>query len=181
MEMMKVEAALALGLFTTATTAPLCGLQTGAAEEIARIAADPTVQRAMDVIVELEDRIGRPVVLIERKYPPPGWALPGGFVDVGESLERAALREAWEETSLRVRLQALLGCYSDPARDPRSHTISTVYLARASGSPVGADDAARAQVFQLSNLPEDIVFDHRQILRDYAEYRESGRRPPARR
>jgi len=119
----------------------------------------PTV----DIIIEVEGGI----VLIKRRNPPPGWAIPGGFVDYGETVEEAAVREAREETSLDVRLTRLLGVYSDPARDPRSHTISTVFVAAASGKPVAQDDAAEAGVFTGDNLPEEIAFDHRKILEDY--------------
>jgi len=97
----------------------------------------------VDIIVELTDRPENPIVLIERRYPPYGWALPGGFVDVGETLEQAAVREAEEEISLVVSLKSLLGCYSDPARDKRGHTVSAVYVAEATGSPIAADDASR--------------------------------------
>ena len=83
----------------------------------------------VDIIIEMNDRDERPIVLIERKHPPHGWAIPGGFVDVGESVEDAARREALEETGLAVRLETLLGCYSNPARDPRGHTASVVYIA----------------------------------------------------
>jgi len=93
-----------------------------------------------DVVIEVGDRI----VLVRRKHPPPGWAIPGGFVEVGETVETAAVREALEETGLRVTLTALLGVYSDPARDPRHHTISTVYVGSAEGAPLGGDDAAEA-------------------------------------
>ncbi len=104
----------------------------------------PTV----DIIIEIRDARGREgIVLIERKNPPPGWALPGGFVEYGESLETAAVREAWEETSLRVRLVEQLGTYSDPARDPRRHTISTVFIARAEGTPAARDDAKNLGIF----------------------------------
>ena len=119
----------------------------------------PTV----DIIIEVEGGI----VLIERKNPPHGWAIPGGFVDYGETVEAAAVREAKEETCLDVELTRLLGVYSDPLRDPRSHTISTVFVAMAAGLPVAADDAADAGVFTEDTLPEDIAFDHREILRDY--------------
>lgn len=119
----------------------------------------PTV----DIIIEVEGGI----VLIERKNPPYGWAIPGGFVDYGEKVEDAAVREAKEETSLNVKLTRLLGVYSDPSRDPRSHTISTVFVATAEGLPVAADDAADAGVFTKDTLPENIVFDHREILADY--------------
>ena len=103
---------------------------------------------AADLIIELLDQPGRPVVLIERRNPPHGWALPGGFVEVGESLERAAVREALEETGLEVRLKTLLGMYSDPARDPRGHTVTAVYIGEAHGTPEGGDDAAKAMAFR---------------------------------
>lgn len=120
----------------------------------------PTV----DIIIETVHGI----VLIERKNPPYGWALPGGFVDYGESLEAAAVREAREETSLEVSNLRLLGCYSDPGRDERMHTISTVYVAEGHGKPQAADDAAQVRIFQLTNLPMKLCFDHAQILADYA-------------
>jgi len=127
----------------------------------------------VDIIIELEGSI----VLIERKNPPHGWALPGGFVDYGESLEEAALREAKEETSLDVKLIEQFYTYSDPQRDPRHHTISTVFIATASGIPRGADDAKRAQLFTEGNLPSPLVFDHIRILRDYFSYKRTGKRP----
>lgn len=127
----------------------------------------------VDVIIELTDRENNPVVLIERKYPPLGWALPGGFVDVGETVETAARREAQEETDLEVELVTLLGVYSDPSRDPRGHTVSLVYVARATGEPVAQDDAAAVGIFHCQGLPE-LVFDHRKILRDYQHYLDSG-------
>jgi ADP-ribose pyrophosphatase YjhB (NUDIX family) len=124
----------------------------------------PTV----DIIIEImAGRRRRGVVLIERKNPPPGWALPGGFVDYGETLEAAAIREAREETSLDVELLGQLGAYSDPARDPRFHTISTVFLARARGEPRGADDAKSAIVFDPHDRTRRLAFDHRRILDDY--------------
>ena len=119
---------------------------------------------AVDIIIEL-DTGG--IVLVRRKNPPHGWAIPGGFVEYGESLEAAAVREAWEETSLRVTLVRQFHTYSDPARDPRFHTVSTVYVAVAGGIPCGADDAAEARAFSRTSLPPDIVFDHRKILEDY--------------
>lgn len=119
----------------------------------------PTV----DIIIEVEGGI----VLIKRKNPPHGWAIPGGFVDYGETVEAAAVREAKEETGLDVKLSELLGVYSDPDRDPRHHTISTVFVAESSGEPVADDDAADAGVFTENSLPEDIAFDHREILADY--------------
>jgi 8-oxo-dGTP diphosphatase len=128
---------------------------------------------AADVIIELADRPGRPIVLIERRYPPPGWAIAGGFVDVGETVEAAAAREALEETGLAVGALTLLGLYSDPARDPRGHTVSAVYVAQAHGEPVAGDDAGSAGVFQLDALPE-LAFDHDRVLADYRAWREAG-------
>jgi len=125
----------------------------------------PTV----DIIIEVEGGI----VLIERKNPPHGWAIPGGFIDYGETVETAAVREAKEETGLDVTLTRLLGVYSDPARDPRHHTISTVFVAEARGRPVADDDAAEAGVFTRRTLPENIVFDHSEILEDYFKGRDS--------
>lgn len=135
---------------------------------------------AVDVVIELADRPGRPIVLIERRSEPPGYALPGGFVEVGETVEVAARREAREETALDVRLDVLLGCYSDPTRDPRGHTVSLVYVAQAHGTPVAGDDARAVHVC----LPEDVAlplaFDHRRILTDYLLYRRERRLPPPR-
>ncbi len=132
----------------------------------------PTV----DIIIEIRDARGREgIVLIERKNPPPGWALPGGFVDYGESLEEAAVREALEETSLRVRLLGQLGTYSDPARDPRKHTISTVFIARASGTPDARDDAKNLGIFARREIVFPLAFDHARILKDYfARKRSAG-------
>lgn len=134
---------------------------------------------AADVIIELLDEPGRPVVLIERRNPPLGWALPGGFVEVGESLERAAMREAEEETGLKVRLKTLLGMYSDPARDPRGHTVTAVYIGEAHGNPKAGDDAAKAQAFDPLR-PPTLVFDHALVLADYRRYRELGQLTPLR-
>jgi ADP-ribose pyrophosphatase YjhB (NUDIX family) len=120
----------------------------------------PTV----DIIIEID---GRGIVLIKRKYPPVGWALPGGFVDYGESLEEAAVREAKEETSLAVELTGQFHTYSKPARDPRQRTISTVFTARADRVPQAADDAAEIGIFMEKDLPELLMFDHAEILADY--------------
>ena len=135
---------------------------------------------AADIIIELVDSPDRPIVLIERKNPPFGWALPGGFVDVGECLERAAMREAREETGLDVMLTALLGCYSAPHRDPRGHTVSAVYVGEAHGEPQAQDDAKNAELFTLENLPATLAFDHELILEDYRQFRLSGRLTPLR-
>jgi len=120
----------------------------------------PTV----DIIIEIESK---GIVLIKRKNPPYGWAIPGGFVDYGESLEEAALREAKEETNLDVELARQFRTYSDPKRDPRHHSISTVYIAKGKGIPQAKDDAAEIGIFTESNLPNEIAFDHRSILNDY--------------
>jgi 8-oxo-dGTP diphosphatase len=126
----------------------------------------PTV----DIIIEIENGI----VLIERKNEPLGWALPGGFVDYGETLEDAAVREAREETSLEVGNLRLVGCYSAPDRDPRHHNISTVYAATGSGTPHAADDAGNLAVFPLNSLPETLCFDHRKIVSDYKRLKNAG-------
>ncbi len=126
----------------------------------------PTV----DIIIEM----GGGIVLIKRKNPPPGWAMPGGFVDYGESLEEAAVREAMEETGLVVRLKRQMHTYSDPGRDARGHTITTVYVAEGSGELKAADDAAEAGVFTRDALPGEIAFDHREILEDYFTNRRLG-------
>lgn len=118
----------------------------------------PTV----DIIIEIEDKI----VLIERKNPPPGWALPGGFVDYGEDFETAAAREAEEETGLKVRNLRQFHTYSDPNRDARMHTASTVFIGQADQPPTAGDDAARAELFTADNLPP-LAFDHGRILADY--------------
>jgi 8-oxo-dGTP diphosphatase len=133
----------------------------------------------VDIIIEMRDRPDCPIVLIERRYPPPGWALPGGFVDVGETLEAAAVREAREETSLDVTLQLLLGNYSDPGRDSRGHTASAVYIAAAGGEPRAADDARHLALFDPQDCPV-LAFDHGLIIRDYLVWRGSGRVAPLR-
>ncbi len=127
----------------------------------------PTV----DIIIEYKDGI----VLIERKNFPFGWAIPGGFVDYGESLEEAAIREAKEETNLDVELICQLHTYSSPDRDPRQHTISTVFIAKGKGELKGKDDAKNAKIFTKNNLPENIAFDHKEILNDYFKFKELGR------
>ncbi len=132
----------------------------------------PTV----DVIIETSAGRSRGIVLVERRNPPPGWALPGGFVDYGETLEAAAAREAREETGLDVELIGQFHAYSDPARDPRQHTISTVFLARAAGAPRAGDDAKSVAVVPPDRVGVPLAFDHRAILDDYLAWR-SGRDP----
>ncbi len=119
----------------------------------------PTV----DIIIESNGGI----ILIKRKNPPEGWALPGGFVDYGETLEAAAIREAKEETGLDIKLIRQFHTYSDPKRDPRHHTISTVFIAKATGKPKAGDDAKEIGIFNKDNLPAQIAFDHRDIIQDY--------------
>lgn len=129
----------------------------------------------VDVVIELVDRPDRPIVLIERKHPPPGWALPGGFVDVGETVEAAAVREMREETGLEVELGPLLGVYSDPARDPRGHTVGIVFVGTARGEPKAADDAKTVAVVD-PHAPPPLAFDHGRILTDYVARRDGGSR-----
>lgn len=127
---------------------------------------------AVDLIIEVErDRI----VLIRRRNPPYGWALPGGFVEYGESLEAAAVREAKEETGLDIELLRQLHTYSDPARDPRGHTVSTVFIARAQGSPQAGDDAGDVRTVKVTEPPSPLAFDHEKILADYLAFGRSGR------
>jgi 8-oxo-dGTP diphosphatase len=133
----------------------------------------------VDIIIEMADRPARPIVLIERRYPPPGWALPGGFVDVGETLETAARREAFEETALEVELKLLLGCYSDPARDARGHTASAVYIAEARGEPRAGDDAGRLALYDPAETPA-LAFYHLRIIADYRDWLATGRVAPLR-
>ncbi len=134
---------------------------------------------AVDLVIRLAHR-GHRIVLIERRNPPPSWALPGGFVDVGETLERAAVREAHEETGLNVTLEALLGCYSNPARDPRGHTISAVYVASATGEPQAADDARAVAIVDPAAPGRVLAFDHALILEDYLRYLTTGLGAPLR-
>lgn len=125
----------------------------------------------VDIIIEQAEGI----ILIERKNPPHGWALPGGFVDYGESLESAACREALEETGLKVNLLGQFHTYSDPDRDSRQHTVSTVFVAQASGKAQAGSDARKAGLFTKNTLPEPLAFDHALILKDYFDWRENGR------
>jgi 8-oxo-dGTP diphosphatase len=136
----------------------------------------PTV----DILIELD---GKPntLVFIERANAPHGFALPGGFVDEGEFVADAAVREAKEETGLDVELVELFHVYSDPSRDPRKHTVSTVFIGRARGEPTGGDDAARCLVCAPDQLPGKLVFDHGVIVGDYVEYKRTGKRPPPKR
>lgn len=125
----------------------------------------PTV----DIIIEINKENTKNIVLIERKNPPFGWALPGGFVDYNESLENAAIREAKEETNLEIVLTKQFHTYSNPDRDPRQHNISTVFIATSSGTPSAADDAKNVKIFALDNLPEKMAFDHKEIIQDYID------------
>jgi 8-oxo-dGTP diphosphatase len=136
----------------------------------------PTV----DLVIELADAPGQ-IVFIERKNEPHGLALPGGFVDEGEWVADAAVREAKEETGLDVELVELFHVYSDPRRDARQHTLSIVFLARATGRPVGGDDAASCLVCAPDAVPQPLVFDHATIIADYLAYKRHGVRPPPRR
>jgi len=126
----------------------------------------------VDIIIEINNGI----VLIERVNPPHGWALPGGFVDYGESLETAAVREAKEETSLDVTLEEQFHTYSAPDRDPRQHTVSTVFIAKSSGIPKAEDDAKNLGIFTEDSLPSSLAFDHGKILSDYFRYRKGERK-----
>lgn len=119
----------------------------------------PTV----DIIIDLNGGI----VLVKRKNPPEGWALPGGFVDYGETLETAAIREAKEETDLDIKLIRQIHTYSDPQRDRRHHTITTVFLAEAQGTAIAGDDAGEVGIFRKDELPQKMAFDHKEILKDY--------------
>lgn len=146
----------------TMYTCPRCG-----AEQSIHKNPVPTV----DIIIEVEDR---GIVLIRRRNPPIGWALPGGFVDYGESLEEAAAREAREETSLEVDHLRQMHTYSRPDRDPRQHTITTVFIARGLGVPRAADDAAGIGCFTQDKLPGPLMFDHGEILDDYFRMKDAS-------
>ena len=124
-----------------------------------------------DIIIEINGGI----VLIKRKNPPYGWALPGGFIDYGEKAEDAAIREAREETGLDISITQLLGVYSDPERDPRGHTITVVFIARGQGTPSAADDAADLKIVDPQDLPEQMAFDHSEIIADYVKRSTIGR------
>lgn len=136
---------------------PKCG-------EVVKVYRNPLL--TVDVIIEIP---GKGIVLIERKNPPFGWAIPGGFVDYGETVEAAALREAKEETGLDVDDLKQFHVYSDPNRDPRGHTVSVVFTGIGRGRPHAADDAANLQIFQIDSLPGSLAFDHASILSDYSE------------
>jgi 8-oxo-dGTP diphosphatase len=139
-----------------------------------------TPSLAADAIIELLDLPGQPVVLIERAFEPFGWAIPGGFVDIGETIEAAAIREAKEETGLDVQLTALLGIYSNPTRDHRGHTVTAVYIAQAHGTPQAADDAKNSAWYTLDDLPQQLAFDHALVLEDYRRFKSEGTVAPLR-
>jgi 8-oxo-dGTP diphosphatase len=127
-----------------------------------------------DVIIEMPLIDDKPIILIERKYEPYGWAIPGGFVEVGETVASTARREALEETSLEVELDVMLGIYSNPKRDYRGHTACAVFIGNASGKPAAADDAKDIALFDPFNIDVELAFDHRQILDDYCLFRRDG-------
>ena len=140
---------------------PRCG-------EVVRLYRNPRL--TVDIIIEVT---GKGIILIERKNPPFGWAIPGGFVDYGETLEAAAIRETIEETGMQLVDLKQFHAYSDPQRDPRGHTVSVVFTAIGKGVPRAADDAKNLQIFPLDSLPENLAFDHSSILADYSAYLES--------
>ena len=127
---------------------------------------------ATDVIVRLWDGdTFKGIVLIERMNPPLGLAIPGGFVEVGERVEDAAVREMKEEIGLEVKLVGLLGVYSDPNRDPRAHVVSVVWVGDAHGEPKAGSDAKKVKVYKLEEIPLDrLVFDHAQIIKDFLRW-----------
>jgi len=125
----------------------------------------PTV----DIIIEINDGF----ILIERKNPPYGWAIPGGFVNLGESLEEAATREAKEETGLEIKNLVQFHTYSEPGRDPRFHTISTVFVAKGIGEPKADTDAKSLKIFTEKNLPEKFAFDHQKIIQEYLQWKKN--------
>jgi len=133
---------------------------------------------AADAIIEMVNEPGKPIVLIERMNIPYGWAIPGGFVDIGETVEAAAVREAKEETCLDVKLTGLLGIYSNPERDSRGHTVTAIYVAESTGTPKAADDAKNLDLFTLDRLPSPLAFDHNLVLADYKRYREQACEQP---
>ncbi len=136
---------------------PRCG-------EVVRLYRNPLL--TVDIVIEVP---GEGIILIERKNPPFGWAIPGGFVDYGETLEAAALREAKEETGMDLADLKQFQAYSDPKRDPRGHTVSVVFTATGTGVPKAADDAKSLRIFRIEHLPENLAFDHALILADYSE------------
>jgi 8-oxo-dGTP diphosphatase len=133
-----------------------------------------TPQITADVIIEMPLIDDKPIILIERKFEPYGWAIPGGFIEVGETIAYGARREALEETSLEVTLEVLLGIYSDPKRDFRGHTACAVFVGNATGKPIAADDAKDIALFDPFNVDVDLAFDHRHIIDDYCEFRRNG-------
>ena len=133
-----------------------------------------TPQLTADVIIEMPLLDDKPIILINRKYEPFGWAIPGGFVEVGETIATAAHREALEETCLDVELDLLLGIYSDPQRDFRGHTACAVFIGNATGQPQAADDAKDIALFDPFNIDVELAFDHGQIVEDYCLYRREG-------
>jgi ADP-ribose pyrophosphatase YjhB (NUDIX family) len=124
---------------------------------------DKAPMLTVDIIIQ----VPKGIVLIERKNYPKGWALPGGFVDYGETIRQAAVREAKEETSLDVMLTRHFHTYTDPKRDPRGYTISAVFIADAKGIPKARSDAKNVRIFTKKTIPKKMAFDHRKILRDY--------------